>query len=201
MPRVLLTAFGPYSRWKDNASWLALVDLTQDLPATPQVTTRLYPVDYMLVRDRLEKDLVDAYDYAILVGQAPGAAGIQLEAIGTNIGLSESKHPDHCLTLIEDGPVAYRSKFPLTEWAEHLRQEDIPTRVSYHAGSYLCNAVLYLAHYFCERHQLPTHVTFIHVPLTPTQVVNSHDDLPSMPTRTASRAIRLIIEQLAAYSV
>ena len=46
MPRVLLTAFEPYDRWKANASWLALVQLTQHLPDEPQITTRLYPVDF-----------------------------------------------------------------------------------------------------------------------------------------------------------
>ena len=32
MKKVLVTAFEPYDRWKTNASWLALVHLTQDLP-------------------------------------------------------------------------------------------------------------------------------------------------------------------------
>ncbi len=51
MTRVLLTAFEPYDTWKANASWLALVDLTSDLPSQPQVTTRLYPVDFDQLRE------------------------------------------------------------------------------------------------------------------------------------------------------
>ena len=43
MTRVLLTAFQPYEGWQTNASWLALVELTRDLPDQPMVTTRLYP--------------------------------------------------------------------------------------------------------------------------------------------------------------
>jgi pyrrolidone-carboxylate peptidase len=47
MARVLLTAFGPYGSWESNASWLALTELTRELPSLPQVTTRLYPTDYL----------------------------------------------------------------------------------------------------------------------------------------------------------
>jgi len=39
---VLLTAFEPYDRWKANASWLTLVQLTQNFPEQPKITTRLY---------------------------------------------------------------------------------------------------------------------------------------------------------------
>ena len=50
MPRVLITAFGPYGKWAENASWLALVELTRHLPAQPEITTRRYPVDLEVVR-------------------------------------------------------------------------------------------------------------------------------------------------------
>ena len=56
-PRVLITAFEPYDRWRENSSWLALVELTKELPREPHVTTRLYPVDFGLVRSKLEEDL------------------------------------------------------------------------------------------------------------------------------------------------
>ena len=82
MPRVLLTAFEPYDRWKSNASWLALVQLTQHLPDEPQITTRLYPVDFAEMKERLAADLSANFDYALHVGQAPGSSRIQLEAIG-----------------------------------------------------------------------------------------------------------------------
>jgi pyroglutamyl-peptidase len=50
MPRVLITAFGPYGCWEENASWLALVELTRDLPTGAEIVTRLYPVDESLER-------------------------------------------------------------------------------------------------------------------------------------------------------
>ncbi len=197
MPRVLITAFGPYGSWKENASWMALVELTRDLPDAPDVTTRLYPVDFDVVRERLEQDLLAGFDYALHLGQAPGASTIQLEAIGINVNAAPIADTNQPEPLIADGPVAYQSVLPLAHWAGLLRGTGIPARVSYHAGTFLCNATLYLTHYLCQQHAWDTQATFVHLPLTCSQVFTNEKTLPSMPSDVAAKAIRLILEQLA----
>ncbi len=92
MSRVLITAFGPYGSWLENSSWLALVELTRNLPPAPEITTRLYPVDLAAVSERLAQDL-PGQDYAIHLGQAPGATSVQLEAIGINVGAAVDRRP------------------------------------------------------------------------------------------------------------
>ncbi len=196
MPRVLITAFGPYGSWKENASWLALVELTRNLPNSPDITTRLYPVDFDVVRQRLEEDLLSGFDYALHLGQAPGAASIQLEAIGINVNAAPITDPNQPQPLIADGPVAYRSTLPLAHWAGLLRGVGIPARVSYHAGTFLCNATLYLTHYLCQQCSWATRATFVHLPLTCSQIYTHEKELPSMPSSVAADAIRLILEQL-----
>ena len=114
MPAVLITAFEPYDDWSENASWLALVELTRDLPSRSKVVTRRYPVDFEAVRQRLREDLAADYDYALYLGQAPGTGRIHLEMIGTNIGGHSSQTPDQFQPLVAEGPVAYRSSLPLT---------------------------------------------------------------------------------------
>ena len=197
MKSVLITAFEPYDRWKANSSWLALVQLTQDLPSAPAITTRLYPVEFLTVRQRLEEDLKAGYDYALHVGQAPGSARIQLEAIGLNVGGSSSQSPEQFQPLVGDGPVAYRSGLPLAQWSLKLRRAGIPAQVSYHAGAYLCNAVLYLSCYLAERTRLPTKSAFVHLPLDTSQVVSQAQDLASLPAAASATALRLILEELA----
>jgi pyroglutamyl-peptidase len=196
MPRVLLTAFEPYDRWKANASWLALVQLTQDLPETPQITTRLYPVDFPVMKERLAEDLSGNYDYALHLGQAPGSSRIQLEAIGMNIGGSSSQSPDQYRPLTDEGPVAYRTALPLGDWAVKLRRAGVPAQVSYHAGTYLCNATLYWSHFLAELLALGTQAAFIHVPLDISQVVNEPHGTASLPSSLAALAVRLILEEL-----
>src|SRR5262249_51537572 len=121
MTSVLITAFEPYDRWDDNSSWLALVELTKDLPGEPRVTTRRYPVDFSAVRERLTEDLAADYDYALHLGQSPGLARVHLEAIGLNIGGTSQQLAEQFQPLVSDGPVAYRSDLPLADWAVKLR--------------------------------------------------------------------------------
>jgi pyroglutamyl-peptidase len=197
VPRVLITAFEPYDRWSENSSWEALVALTKELPESPKVVTRLYPVDFAAARARLEEDLAADYDYALLLGQAPGSGRIHLEAIGINVGGHSSQSPDEFQPLVENGPAAYRTKLPLDVWAAAVRQAGIPCQVSYHAGTYLCNAVLYLTQHVARERQLKTRTTFIHLPLCPAQVLGQRQDTPSMTSHDAAQAIRIILAQLA----
>ena len=57
MPSVLITAFDPYDQWDENASWLALVELTRELPTEAEITTRLYPVELNAMKEKLAVDL------------------------------------------------------------------------------------------------------------------------------------------------
>jgi pyroglutamyl-peptidase len=195
MPTVLLTAYEPYEGWPTNASWSALVELTRDLPSMPRITTRLYPVDFELMREQLAQDLQANYDYALHLGQAPGSARIQLEAIGVNVACHQRGQlaPP---PIMADGPMAYRSSLPLADWCTKLRNAGIPAEVSFHAGTYLCNAALYLTHYFSERMGLNTRATFLHLPLEPAQVIHELRDLPSMPATTSAMALRLLLAEL-----
>lgn len=196
MARVLVTAFGPYAQWKTNSSWLAMVELTQKLPVLPDVTTRLYPVDFLVVRAKLETDLRDGYDYVLHLGQAPGAASLHLESIALNVGTSTGDHPDTHHVLVPGAPVAFQSSLPLADWAFRLRQAGIACRVSFHAGTYLCNAIFYLTHFLCAKYGLQSNAAFVHIPLAPTQTYDTREDAPSMPSETVAGALRLILDQL-----
>lgn len=196
MPTVLMTAFEPYDRWTENSSWLTLIELTRDLPTEPKLVTRRYPVDFQRARQRLEADMAANYDYAIHLGQAPGSTRVRLEAIGLNVGGTSDELPEGHLPLTADGPVAYRSSLPLSDWAVRLRSLGIPAQVSYHAGTYLCNAMLYLSHYIAERRGLSTRSAFVHLPLAPEQVLAERSETPSLPVSLSSAAVRVILAQL-----
>ena len=195
-PRIFITAFEPYDHWTDNSSWLALVELTRTMSRDAYIVTRRYPVDFDEVRERLDQDLSQGFDYALHLGQAPGSSRIQLEAVGLNVGGNSRAPSEQRITLVEDGPVAYRSQLPLDSWIPELRKAGIPAAVSYHAGTYLCNATLYLTHHFIEQKGLSTQATFIHLPLDVSQVSQIDADLASMPSSISAHAVRLIVETL-----
>lgn len=197
VPTVLITAFEPYDRWKENSSWQAVIALTRDLPEFPKVTTRLYPVDFAKAKARLAEDLAGNYDYTLHLGQSPGLSRIHLEAFGLNVGGNSQQLPDEFAPLTTDGPAAYRSQLPLDHWSVLLREANIPAQVSYHAGTFLCNAVLYLAHYYIQKQRLKTRSAFLHLPLSPGQILNERQDWPSMSSQTCADALQIILAQLA----
>ncbi|MGE0758224.1 MAG: pyroglutamyl-peptidase I [Pirellulaceae bacterium] len=196
MLRIFITAFEPYDEWQENASWLALVEFTKNLPTGVRLTTRRYPVDFHAVLERLARDLRDDYDYAIHLGQAPGSAKIRLESIGINVGGHSARGAESCRPLVEDGPVAYRADMPLAEWAQRLTQAGIPATVSYHAGTYLCNATLYLAHHIAAQQRLRTKITFVHLPLDLTQSATRGQEIAALPAAVSARALRMIVDDL-----
>jgi pyroglutamyl-peptidase len=144
----------------------------------------------------LEVDLARGFDSIIHLGQAPGISQIHLEAIAINVaGVTEAEGADFG-DLVVGGPVGYRSKFPLGIWASYLRQSGIPARVSYHAGTYLCNAALYLSHHWLETHGKTGRVAFIHLPLSDQQVRESGRSLASMPLDTMVKAVGLLLDRM-----
>lgn len=196
MTSVLITAFEPYDRWRENSSWLCLQELTRERPTDPAITTRRYPVDFQAAKEKLAQDLKANYDYAIHLGQAPKSAAIRLEVIGLNIGGSCSDASESLNPLAADGPLAYRSDLPLADWAAKLRSAGLPAQVSHHAGTYLCNAMLYWSHYYSQQFALRTRSAFLHLPLDTSQTLAEREELPSLPAAISAAAVRLILEEL-----
>jgi pyroglutamyl-peptidase len=194
MSRVFLTAFQPYGEWQENSSWLALLEFTQNLPDWPHVTTRRYPVDFPEVQQRLENDLSSDYDYAIHLGQAPGASQIKLESIGLNIGGDPSEPPETYGPLISDGPTAYRTQIELSPILDAMRADGIPTGISFNAGTYLCNAAMYYSHHLAATRSLQTKVLFVHLPLAPSQIGDR--DTPSMDPQLCAAGLKSLLQAL-----
>lgn len=197
MTRVLLTAFQPYDNWTTNASWLALVELTRDLPSHLNVTTRLYPVDYDGLLERLMSDLHDRYDYAILTGQAPGRSRVELETVALNLRSDGSASTRPAQQLVDGAPLAYASSLPADSLCESVRTAGIPAAVSYHGGTYLCNAALYFALHQTAHRQLSTQSIFVHLPIDTTQAARCTGAIPSLAMSESARALQIILMNLA----
>ena len=92
--------------------------------------------------------------------------------------------------IVGDGRVA-------RSLAKSFRQAGIPAVVSYHAGTFLCNATMYLTHHWCQVNRHPIQVGFVHLPLSTEQVAGSGRSLASLPVATMAQAVRLLIEDVA----
>ncbi len=196
MPKILLTAFGPYGDFPDNAGWLSLVELTREYPRLQNVTTRRYPVDFNETRLQLEKDLETEYDFILHLGQAVGAHTIELERIALNVGRDHGCPTDDFFELVPDGPVAYQSTLPLTEWCLDIRNAGIPCNVSHHAGTYICNALFYWTSHLIASNRWDCQVAFVHLPLSPQQEGATQGNHPTLPTSMAAHAVSIMLQSL-----
>lgn len=197
MTRVLLTAFGPYADWRENVSWLTLAEVTRRFAGGIDLTTRLYPVDFQAAESQLAADMRLGFDVVLALGQAPGRSVVQLEQFALNVGRHAGGDSTEAAPLAEGGPAAYRSTLPLADWARMLRAGGIPAVVSFHAGDYLCNAVMYWAHYHADQLGRGLGATLIHLPLAPHQVVESGRDLASLPLESNVQAVELLLAAVA----
>lgn len=194
MPQILLTAFEPYEQWSENSSWLTLVELTRWFDSGGRVVTRRYPVDLAEMTHQLSEDLQGNYEFAIHLGQSPGATALQLESTALNVTSSGS-------LLTESGPAAYRSDLPLDDWSRRLQVEGIPTVLSHHAGSQLCNATYFLSQHLTATRGLGTRSCFIHLPLAPQQSAKmgrGQMPLASMSVPLMAGALGILLSEMLA---
>ncbi len=187
---------------------MALVEMLKDLPSDfpgefssgGSLVTRRYPVDLPALQEKLKQDLQRDFDVVLHLGQSPGASSIKLEAIAVNVAGCLDERGSELDEIVPGGPVAYRSNLPLGRWATLLRDNHIPSVISYHAGTFLCNAIMYLSHHELQlraKKRKPTcKVGFVHLPLATEQVASHGQSLPSLPLSTLARSVRLLVEDL-----
>lgn len=187
MRRILLTAFEPFLEYPTNASQLILQHWAQDHPGSPssEFTTEILPVDYELAEPRIQELHESTFDFAIHLGQSPRIDRFNLEMVALNL---KSGPNTPIAKLNGRGPAAYTSQLPLESWCEELCQHDIPSNVSFHAGTYLCNAAYFWSTEVFLQRGIENRSLFVHVPL-----ITGEDAEQEMAIRRGSRMLTRLI--------
>lgn len=193
MKKLLITGFEPFDGEQINPSWEAVRRLPSQIGE--YTLTRLsIPVVFGAAAAcvlRAAEEL--APDVILSVGQAGGRSTITPELVGIN--LRHARIPDNAGRQPEDEPIvaggedAYFSTLPVRSMAEAIRKAGIPSEVSYSAGAYVCNDLLYtlLSHFRGTR----TRVGFLHIPYCTEQ-----NKEPSMELDRIVQGLTVAIEQL-----
>ena len=195
MKKLLITGFDPFGGETVNPSFEAvrlLPDRVRDFELTKMEIPTVYGKAPRLV---IEKADEIGADVILCIGQAGGRDSITPEVVGIN--LREASIADNAGVLLsgepidENAPAAYFATIPVRRIVSSLREAEIPCKLSYSAGAFVCNDTLFsLLHHFKE-----TKVTvgFIHVPFLPEQAKESQ---PSLPLETIVSALKIAIEAL-----
>lgn len=200
--RVLVTGFEPFGGEGVNPSWEVACGLP-DTIAGAQVDRALVPVAF----GRGPAQVADVVrqtqpDLVLSLGQAGGRAALTPELVGIN--LMDARIPDNDgnqpqgRRIVEEGPDAHFSTLPVREMAAAVAAAGIPAAVSYTAGTYVCNDLLYeLLH--LQATELPqVRAGFLHVPYLPQQAAAQAGKVPSMSlglmVEGVTRALQVAID-------
>lgn len=195
LQKLLITGFDPFGGQCINPSWEAVRSLP-DCIGSFSLTKLQIPTVYSLAAETvLEKASQLSPSAIICVGQAAGRKAITPELIGINLRYADIADNNGTIykdsPIAADGPNAYFSTLPVRTMANAISAKQIPAAVSYSAGTFVCNDVLYsLLHHYTGT---DTKICFIHVPFLPEQALHGE---PSMPLETIRDALCTAIEAI-----
>lgn len=199
--KLLITGFAPFGGEALNPSWETVKALPDRIGSVELIKLEL-PTAFDRSACALTEAVTLHRPQAVLsVGQAGGRSAITVERVAVN--LADAGIPDNDgfqprdLPLIPDGPAAYFSTLPVKAIVEALRAAGIPCQVSYSAGTYVCNSVLYRALHLGATACPGLLAGFIHVPFTPLQAAQKPAGTPSMAPEDMVRALTEAVRVIA----
>ena len=153
--KILVTGFTPFGGEQINPSWEAVKRLPERI-GEAALLKREIPTEFAAACAALRAQLDELRPDAVLsVGQYGGANCIRVERVAVN--LRDARIADNAGAKPVDEPVvpgapdAYFATRPTRRIVEKLRGEDIPAQLSYSAGTFVCNNLLYCALHESER--------------------------------------------------
>ena len=197
--KVLVTGFTPFGGEQINPSWEAVKRLPERI-GEMTITKREIPTEFDAACAALRAAMDELRPDAVLsIGQYGGANGIRVERVAVN--LRDARIADNAGAKPVDEPVvpgapdAYFATLPTRRIIEKLRERDIPAQLSYSAGTFVCNNLLYCALHESAQKFPATRCGFIHVPYLPEQAKDG--SAPSMSLALMVRALTAALETIA----
>lgn len=196
--KVLITGFDPFGGEQINPAYEAVKQLP-DIIAGAEIIKLEIPTAF--VRSiRVVEEAIRKYqpDIVINVGQAGGRSCVTIEQ--TAVNLADARIPDNDgdqpvdQLLQQDGENAYFTTLPIHAMVKRIREGGLPCFVSYTAGTYVCNAIMYKVQYLIHRHNWPIRVGFIHVPYICQQVVDKPNGTPCMSLTDIAKSLAYAVE-------
>ncbi len=196
--KILITGFAPFGGESVNPSWEAVGGLPDEFQTLKgeQVTLVKHemPVSYdrcgQIIKELIERERPDC---TICVGQAGGRMSIEVEQIAINIKDAQSPDNDGKTyrgePVIAGGPDGRFAKRPVRDMVSACRAAQIPTRVSFSAGAYVCNCLMYHVLELSEKFYPNMRGGFIHVPYECGQAAVQEKAKPSLPLAMITEGI------------
>lgn len=197
--KCLITGFEPFGNDSTNPSWDAVQLLPDQIDGIEIIKLQIPTIFEDCLIPIREAIAIHQPDAIICVGQAGGRTAISLEKVAIN--LQDARIPDNANNqsidqpIVAHGPAAYFSTLPLRAMISAMHKKGIPAYVSYSAGTFVCNDVMYrLLHMLADDQCIGG---FIHVPYTLHQVIDKSAAMSSMSLEAIAKGLQCAIEALA----
>lgn len=198
--KILVTGFDPFGGEKVNPAYEAVKLLPDQIHGAeivkleiPTVFSKCGPVVEEGIR-RCRPDVV------LNIGQAGGRASVTVEKVAINFADARiaDNHGEQPVDepLQADGDAAYFATIPVKAMMQNVREHGLPCSISYTAGTYVCNAVMYNVLYMCAKRYPGIRAGFIHVPYDSSQVIDKAAGTPSMTLEAIAKSIEYAIEAI-----
>lgn len=195
--KIMITGFDPFGGESVNPAYEAIKLLPDEIGGAQMIKLEV-PTVFDKAGEVLEAGIkAHQPDAVICVGQAGGRSGMTVEKVAINfqdarITDNEGMQPVDKV-IKEDGETAYFATIPVKAMVANMRKNGIPAFVSYTAGTFVCNDLMYSLLYLIDKKYPHIRGGFIHVPYAMEQTVDK-------PIGTASMSLESIAKGLE-YSV
>lgn len=188
---VLVTGFEPWADWPSNPSGEIAKALDGVAVAGHRVVSAILPVvhgeDITKVAPLLAKHRPVA---VVSLGLHGGASVLHVERVAVNLKVVDGEdHP-----VVTGGPDAYFATVPTRDMVSASLAVGIPARLTYSAGTFLCNHIMYSVLHHIAVNGLGMRAGFIHLPPTPDMVVQLDSSKASMALSDMHRGVVACLE-------
>lgn len=202
--KILVTGFDPFGGESINPAYEAVKLLPEQIEGAEIIKLEI-PTEFrrsiQVIEEAVKKEQPDA---VVSVGQAGGRAEITPEWVAIN--LAEARIPDNAgeqpqeEALESDGPAAYFSTLPVKQIVKNVQDCGLPCRISYTAGTYVCNSVMYRTLHMAAKIRPELLAGFIHVPYVMEQLIGKPSGTPGMALTDLVRGLEAAIEAIVKFA-
>lgn len=195
--KILITGFDPFGNDTINPSYEAVKLLPNKILNAEIIKLEIPTVMTKSIDTVIEKIKETKPDVVINVGQAGGRFTITPEKVAIN--LNDFRIPDNegnqpsDQAIVIGGENAYFTTLPIKAMVKKMKESGIPASVSYSAGSFVCNHIMYGVLHHISQNKLPIRAGFIHIPFMNEQVLD-RQPAPAMNLKDLALGLEKAIE-------
>jgi pyroglutamyl-peptidase len=172
VPKILVTGFEPWDNWSHNPSGDIALALDGASIAGCEIVSAILPVihgeDIAIVKPLIKKHRPVA---VVSLGLHGSASVVHIERVALNLKVVDGKD----FPVVQGGPDAYFATLPTREMVEEIQEAvQVPAKLTYSAGTFLCNHIMYQVLHHIDVHDLDIKAGFIHLPPTPDMVLGTN---------------------------